>query len=86
MTVFDPTQFAALRKVFPELTDAQFETAILFAVGFPRKEIAGLRVVSLSCIEHTLNIVKKKFSIASIGSLRNIILLRYLLSNSNLSN
>ncbi|WP_339056757.1 transcriptional regulator [Candidatus Regiella endosymbiont of Tuberolachnus salignus] len=80
MTAFDLTQCAVLRKVFPELTNAQFETAILFAVGFSRKEIAGLRVVSDSCIEHTLNVVKEKFNIASIGSLRNIILLRYLLS------
>ncbi len=81
MANVDPTQFSALRELFPELTEAQFQTAVLFSVGFPRKEIADLRRVSNSCIEHTLNAVKEKLNIASISSLRAVFLLRFFCFN-----
>ncbi|WGM04113.1 helix-turn-helix transcriptional regulator [Arsenophonus nasoniae] len=69
MTAFDPTQYPELRNLFPELTPAQFETAMLFSLGLTKKEIAWAREVSYPAVRDTLQDIKNKFQFYSLSNL-----------------
>ncbi|HGJ5879434.1 transcriptional regulator (plasmid) [Arsenophonus nasoniae] len=69
MTVFDPTQYPELRNLFPELTPVQFETAMLYALGLTKKEIAWARDVSYPVVRDTLQDIKNKFQFYSLSNL-----------------
>ncbi|WGM04078.1 helix-turn-helix transcriptional regulator [Arsenophonus nasoniae] len=69
MRMFDLTNVAELHDVFPELTPAQFETAILFCLGLSQGEIAHLRSVSYPAIKQTLEDIKIKLDFYSLNSL-----------------
>lgn len=60
MRIFDLTNVSEFHQVFPELTQAQFETAMLFCLGLSQGEIAHLRSVSYSTIKQTLEDIKVK--------------------------
>lgn len=79
MAMFDPTQFASVRNVFPELSEIQCLVALLFSAGFSVKEIASQRQVSPSTVKNTLSCVKIKFEQPNIGGIRCVVLLRLLL-------
>lgn len=79
MAVFDPTQFASVRNVFPELSEVQCLVALQFSAGFSVKEIAMLRHVSPSTVKNTLSCVKEKFDQPSICGIRCVVLLRLML-------
>lgn len=79
MAAFDVKQFAGIRNVFPELTDAQFETAMLYAVGIPNKDIALLRGISLTSAKRTLEAARVRFSVSSLSCLRSICQVRLFL-------
>ncbi|HGJ5877659.1 MAG TPA: helix-turn-helix transcriptional regulator [Arsenophonus nasoniae] len=69
MRTFDLTNVAELHDVFPELTPAQFETAILFCLGLSQGEIAHLRSVSYPSINQTLEDIKVKLNFYSLNNL-----------------
>ncbi|EFL91126.1 hypothetical protein REG_1955 [Candidatus Regiella insecticola LSR1] len=72
MANIDITQFSELRNVFPELTAVQFETAMLFSLGLPQKEIALLRAVSYPAVKQALTSAKLKFEPRSLHGLFTI--------------
>ncbi|HGJ5863035.1 helix-turn-helix transcriptional regulator, partial [Arsenophonus nasoniae] len=69
MRMFDLTNVAELHDVFPELTPAQFETAILFCLGLSQGEIAHLRSVSYPVVNKTLEDIKVKLEFYSLNNL-----------------
>ncbi|HGJ5866547.1 MAG TPA: helix-turn-helix transcriptional regulator [Arsenophonus nasoniae] len=69
MRTFDLTNITELHDVFPELTPAQFETAILFCLGLSKREIAHLRSVSYPAVRDTLQDIKIKLDFYSLNSL-----------------
>ncbi|HGJ5877696.1 MAG TPA: helix-turn-helix transcriptional regulator [Arsenophonus nasoniae] len=68
MRMFDLTNVAELHDVFPELTPAQFETAILFCLGLSQGEIAHLRSVSYPVVNKTLEDIKVKLEFYSLNN------------------
>lgn len=81
MAILDLTEFVHLRNIFPELTDIQLETLMLFSSGFLTKEIASRRCVTVQAVTKTLSECNKKFEITNKSSLRNIFLIRVLMYN-----
>ncbi|HGJ5856198.1 helix-turn-helix transcriptional regulator [Arsenophonus nasoniae] len=79
MTVFDPTQYPELRNLFPELTPVQFETAMLYALGLTKKEIAWARDVSYPVVRDTLQDIKNKFQFYSLSNLTSTFHIRLVL-------
>ncbi|GFN47480.1 helix-turn-helix transcriptional regulator [Candidatus Regiella insecticola] len=79
MAAFDMTQFSEFREIFPELTPAQFETAMLFALGISQKDIAALRSVSYSAVKKTLFQAKNKFERHSLYRLSTVFHVRFVL-------
>jgi DNA-binding CsgD family transcriptional regulator len=79
MAVFDPTQFSAVRNVFPELSNVQFETTVLYAIGLSQKEIADMRGVSLTSAKRTLETAREQYSLSSLSCLRSIFHVRLFL-------
>ncbi|HGJ5866208.1 helix-turn-helix transcriptional regulator, partial [Arsenophonus nasoniae] len=69
MRMFDLTNVTELHDVFPELTPAQFETAILFCLGLSQGEIAHLRSVSYPVVNKTLEDIKVKLEFYSLNNL-----------------
>ncbi|BGI53617.1 MULTISPECIES: transcriptional regulator [Candidatus Hamiltonella] len=61
MRTFDFTSVSDLHDVFPELTSAQFETALLFSLGLTKKEIASTRGVSYPVVRDTFKRLKRSF-------------------------
>jgi DNA-binding NarL/FixJ family response regulator len=79
MAIMDLTEFVHLRNIFPELTDIQLETLMLFSSGFLKKEIASRRCVTVQAVTKTLTECNRKFEISNKESLRNIFLIRVLI-------
>lgn len=69
MRTFDFTRVAELHVVFPELTSAQFETALLFSLGLSQGEISHLRSVTYPAVNKTLEDIKIKLDFYSLNSL-----------------
>ncbi len=69
MNIFNELNIDLLRPVFPELTHAQFETAVLFSLGIPQKKIALLRSVSYQAVNQSLNDIKSKLQCSTSGML-----------------
>lgn len=69
MRTFDVTQVAEFRDVFPELTDTQFETAMLLSLGLTRKEIALQRDVSHLVVRDMLQDINKRMDFHSTSNL-----------------
>jgi len=69
MRTFDVKQVAEFRDVFPELTDVQFETAMLFSLGLTKKEIALQRDISYPQVRDTLQDIKKRMDFHSVSHL-----------------
>ncbi|WP_339057816.1 helix-turn-helix transcriptional regulator [Candidatus Regiella endosymbiont of Tuberolachnus salignus] len=76
MRIFDLTNVSEFHQVFPELTQAQFETAMLFCLGLSQGEIAHLRSVSYSTIKQTLEDIKVKLDFYSINNLLAVFQIR----------
>ncbi|WP_339057357.1 transcriptional regulator [Candidatus Regiella endosymbiont of Tuberolachnus salignus] len=76
MANIDITQFSEFRKVFPELTAVQFETAMLFSLGISQKEIATLRAVSYPVVNETLEEIKVKMHFCSLSNLLSVFQIR----------
>ncbi|GFN47304.1 MULTISPECIES: helix-turn-helix transcriptional regulator [Candidatus Regiella] len=83
MTAFDPTQFIQFHKVFSELSVAQSETVLLFAIGIPYEDIADFRHISVKSVRRHLHESMKKLSIFSLNSLRSVIIIRLFLFTFN---
>ncbi|ASX26900.1 helix-turn-helix transcriptional regulator [Candidatus Williamhamiltonella defendens] len=69
MRTFNFTRVSELHVVFPELTSAQFQTALLFSLGLTKKEIASTRGVSYPVVRDTLQEIKKKLQMFSLSHL-----------------
>jgi len=76
MKTFDLTSVAELHDVFPELTQAQFETALLFSLGLTKKEIASTRGVSYPVVRDTLQDIKNKLHLFSLSPLMSLFHIR----------
>lgn len=77
MRNFDLSQIAEFRYVFPELTTTeQLETAMLFALGLSKKEIAMMRSVSYIAVEKMLEVIKYKFEFYSLNNLLSMFQVR----------
>lgn len=77
MRNFDLSQIAEFRYVFPELTTTeQLETAMLFALGISKKEIAMMRSVSYIAVEKMLEVIKYKFEFYSLNNLLSMFQVR----------
>lgn len=79
MRIFDSKKFAQLNHIFPELTPAQFETAMLFALGMTKKEIAWARNVSYPAVRDTLQEIKNRLEFYSLSHLVSTIHIRLVL-------
>lgn len=79
MREFDLNQLSDFRDVFPELTQAQFETGMLYSMGITKKEIGMLRSVSYSVVKETLEDIKKRMGIYSLNQLLSIFQVRLVL-------
>ncbi|ASV34617.1 transcriptional regulator (plasmid) [Candidatus Williamhamiltonella defendens] len=79
MRTFDFTRVAELHVVFPELTSAQFQTALLFSLGLTKKEIASTRGVSYPVVRDTLQGIKNKLDMFSLSHLISLFHIRLVL-------
>jgi len=79
MRTFDLTSVSELHVVFPELTSAQFETALLFSLGLTKKEIAFTRGVSYPVVRDTLQGIKNKLDMFSLSHLISLFHIRLVL-------
>lgn len=79
MRTFDLNQVSALRVAFPELTRAQFETAMLFSIGLSKKEIAWVRSVSYQAVKKILEQVILKMKLYSLNHLFTLFQVRIVL-------
>jgi len=76
MRTFDLISVSELHDVFPELTPAQFETALLFSLGLSQREIAHLRSVTYPVVNKTLEDIKMKLDFYSLNSLLSMFQVR----------
>lgn len=76
MNAIDKKHVEKLKDIFPELTPDQLETAILFVLGTPKKEIAYQRSVTYKAVETMLNEIKVKFNVYSLSDLYSIFKIR----------
>ncbi|HGJ5876958.1 MAG TPA: helix-turn-helix transcriptional regulator [Arsenophonus sp.] len=79
MRIFDLKKLAQLNHVFPELTPAQFETAMLFSLGLTKKAIAWSRNVSYPVARDTLQEIKNKLKFYSLSHLISMFHIRLVL-------
>lgn len=66
---FDLNQISPFKVVFPELSKAEFETAMLFSLGLSKKEISWIRNVSYPTVRDILQETKKKMDFYSLNNL-----------------
>lgn len=76
MADVDPTKKEKARKLFPELSDIQFETLLAFSFLASRKSIASRRRVSDQAISKTLKECCEQLGAPTPDELRPIFLLR----------
>lgn len=76
MAVIDPTKKDVARKLFPELSDIQFETLLAFSFLASRKSIAFRRRVSDQAVSKTLKECCDQLGAPTPEELRPIFLLR----------
>ncbi len=78
MAIMNITDSIYFRNIFPELTDIQRETLILFCTGFSLKDIALYRSVSVQSATKTLSECIRRYDVPSREALRNVFLIRLL--------
>jgi DNA-binding CsgD family transcriptional regulator len=76
MAAIDPSQFKALYKHFPELTENQIVNVLLFSIGNNFDEIAEIRCVSVTTIKKGLYSAQEKLDLQSLHMLRTVVLNR----------
>jgi hypothetical protein len=72
----DPNTKEKVRKLFPELTDTQFEILIAFSFLSSRKVIAFRRGVSCQAVSKALKECCEQYEVPSAEDLRPLVLLK----------
>ncbi len=67
---------ARYNKIFPELAPEQLETAVLYAMGIPEKQIAYFRSATDTTVSKTLEKIKEIYETDSVSHLRAIFQVR----------
>lgn len=77
----DPTKKDKVRKLFPELTDTQFEILLLFSFLSSRKVIASRRGISKQAVSKALKECCEQYEVPTAEDLRPLFLLKLGLSH-----
>ncbi|QBY44118.1 transcriptional regulator [Arsenophonus nasoniae] len=65
-------QIKAYKQIFPELANDQLETAVLYAMGIPEKNIAFFRSVTYATVRKCIERIKQIYEVDSISHLRSV--------------
>ncbi len=65
-------QLTRYNEIFPELASEQLETAVLYAMGIPEKQISYFRSATDTTVSRTLEKVKEIYKTDSVNHLRAI--------------
>lgn len=77
----DPTTKEKVRKLFPELTDMQFEILLLFSFLSSRTVIASKRGISKQAVSKALKECCEQYEVPKAEDLRPLFLLKLGLSH-----
>lgn len=77
----DPTKKEKARKLFPELTDMQFEILLLFSFLSSRTVIASRRGISKQAVSKALKECCEQYEVPTTEDLRPLFLLKLGLSH-----
>ncbi|WGL99826.1 transcriptional regulator (plasmid) [Arsenophonus sp. aPb] len=72
MKGFAKEKLYKFRNEFPELTDAQYETAMLLSIGINKKDIAVFRNVSYVVVRDTLQEIKNRMDFYSVNHIQSV--------------
>lgn len=85
MAALDPTQFEPFYKLFPELTPAQTQAALLMAVGLPGKEVSQIQGYSTSRYSALTEEARERLEVPTKAVLRTAVQLRLTLGIAGFS-
>ncbi|PAU99147.1 hypothetical protein CBG25_20435 [Arsenophonus sp. ENCA] len=76
MLPLNEQQLTRYKEAFPELAPEQLETAVLYAMGIPEKQIAYFKSATDITVRETLEKVKEIYETDSVNHLRAIFQVR----------
>lgn len=79
MRNFELKKIQKFRGVFPELTEEQLETGMLYSLGLSKQEIAVMRSVSYTAVKLMLDEIKSKLELYSLSNLLSVFQVRLVL-------
>lgn len=78
MRDFNSERLEIFSHLFPELSREEYETGMLYVMGYIEKEIARNFSSNCDSVKRTLNEVKKKFNVTSLDSVYSFFHMRLL--------
>lgn len=76
MVIIDPIHMDALRKIFPEISDAKVEVFTLFVYGMTCKDIAKLKEVSVQAVTKVLRELCDVYGVSNLDVLKAVYAIR----------
>lgn len=69
-----------LNSIFPDLTQIQTQTVILYSCGLSREEVARIRNVSVPAVDKSLTACRRLFNVDSLAHIRAVVNVRLLIN------